>query len=53
MAALAVVFGILKEERLKWRGIKMKDEGIAWIDEAVKSLDLESTTAEPLQAATV
>jgi len=50
MAALAVVFGILEEERLKWRGIKMKAEDIAWIDEAAKSVDLEPIMAEPLQA---
>ena len=49
-AALAVVFGILEEERLKWRQVKMRAEDIAWITEAVKSLDLEPIMAESLQA---
>jgi len=41
MAALAVVFGILEEERLKWRRVRMKAEDIAWIEEATRSLGEE------------
>ncbi len=52
-AALAVVFGILEEERLKWRQVNMKAEDIVWITEAVKSLDLEPILAESLQAMAV
>jgi hypothetical protein len=26
MSALALVFGVLEEDRLKWRGVKMDDE---------------------------
>lgn len=48
-AALAVVFGILDEERLKWRAVKMRVEDMAWIDEAVKSLDLEPIMTESLE----
>lgn len=53
IAALAVVFGILEEERLKWRGIKMKAEDVAWIEEAVKSLDAEPLALDTLQAVVV
>jgi len=52
-AALAVVFGILEEERLKWNGIRMKTGDIAWIEEATRSLDLEPITIEPPQAVAV
>jgi putative transposase len=52
-AALAVVFGILEEEHLKWRQVKMRAEDIAWITEAVKSLDLEPIMTESLQAVAV
>jgi transposase-like protein len=38
-AALAVVFGVLEEERLKWQGVRMKAKDIAWIEEAVKTLE--------------
>lgn len=48
-AALAVVFGILEGERLKWRGIKMGAEDIAWINEATKPLDLQPRMVESLQ----
>jgi len=41
MAALSVVFGVLEKERMRWRKVRMKQEDIAWIEEAVKSLDTE------------
>ena len=50
MAALSVVFRILEEERMKWRKVKMKAEDIAWIEEAVESLDAEPITVEAFQA---
>lgn len=53
IAALAVVFVILEEVRLKWRQIKMRAEGIIWITEAVKSLDLEPIIVESLQTMAV
>ncbi len=40
----------MEEERLKWRQVKMRAEDIAWIAEAVKSLDLEPIMAESPQA---
>ncbi|MBN2186400.1 MAG: transposase [Dehalococcoidia bacterium] len=52
-AALAVVFGILEEERLKWRQVNMRAEDIAWITEAVRSLDLELVMGESLQTVAV
>lgn len=52
-AALAVIFGILEEERLKWQGIKMRAEDVAWIEEAVKSLNSEPIELEFLQAVAV
>lgn len=51
MAALSVVFGVLEEERLKWKGVRMKAEDIAWIEEAVKSLDSEPINLGAFQAA--
>ena len=51
MAALSVVFGVLEEERLKWKGVRMKEEDIAWIEEAVKALDSQPITLEAFQAA--
>ena len=53
ISVLAVVFGILEEERLKWRQVKMRAEDIAWITEAVRSLDLELVMGEPLQTVAV
>jgi len=46
---LSVIFGILEGERLKWRGVKMRADDVAWIAEAVKSLDLQLITAESLR----
>ena len=53
MAALSVVFGVLEEERLKWKGVRMKAEDIAWIEEAVKALDSAPITVEAFEAAVV
>ena len=50
MAAFSVVFRILEEERMKWRKVRMKAEDIAWIEEAVESLDAEPITVEAFQA---
>lgn len=47
-AALAVVFGVLEEERLKWQGVRMKAEDIAWIEEATKALEVHSDEMEAL-----
>jgi len=52
-ATLAVIFGILEGERLKWRGVKMRAEDIAWIAETVRSLDLKPIMAESLQTVAV
>jgi len=49
MAALSVVFGILEEERLKWRKVKMKAEDIAWIEKAVESLNTKPIIVETCQ----
>jgi len=49
IAALSVVFGILEEERMGWHRVKMKAEDIAWIEEAIKSLDTDPITAEAFQ----
>ncbi len=49
-AALSVVFGMLEEERLKWKGVRMKAEDIAWIDEAVRSLDSKPISVQAFQA---
>jgi transposase-like protein len=38
-SALMVVFGVLDEERLKWRGIGMTQDNLTSIQEAVKSLN--------------
>ena len=43
----------MEEERLKWKGVRMKEEDIAWIEEAVKSLDSEPITVEAFEAAVV
>jgi len=40
-AALAVVFGVLEEERLKWKGIRMKVEDLDWLEKAVKALSAQ------------
>lgn len=40
-AALAVVFGVLEEERLKWKGIRMKVEDLDWLEQAVKALSAQ------------
>ncbi len=40
-AALAVVFGVLEEERLKWKGIRMKVEDLDWLEQAVKTLSVQ------------
>jgi transposase-like protein len=53
MAALSVVFGILEEERLKWQRVRMRQEDIAWIEEAVKLLDEEPITVEVFHPASV
>ena len=48
-AALMMVFGILEEERLKWQKVRMRDENIAWIVEATKSLAQEPIRLEFLE----
>ncbi len=53
MAALSVVFGVLEEERLKWKGVRMKVEDIAWVEEAVKALDSAPITVQAFEAAMV
>lgn len=47
-AALALVFGILEQERLKWQKVRMKEEDIAWIEEAVKALGVKPVEIEGL-----
>lgn len=41
MSALAVIFGVLEGERLRWRRVNMRTEDIVWIERAMKSLDEE------------
>ena len=49
MASLSVVSGILEEERMGWHRVRMKQEDLAWIDEALKSLDTDPITVEAFQ----
>lgn len=41
MSALAMVFGVLEEERLKWRGVRMRDEELTQVEAAVIKLHKE------------
>jgi len=40
-SALVMVFSLLEEEKIKWQKVRMRDEDIAWIEEASKALELE------------
>jgi hypothetical protein len=44
-----VILGVLEEEKLKWRGIGMSQENLAYIQEAVKSLDQEPIAVTALK----
>ena len=46
MSALALVFGVLEEDRLKWRGVKMDDEAQQAIVIAFKQLKEEPIRVE-------
>jgi putative transposase len=48
-AALALVFGVLEEERLNWQGVRMKGEDIAWIEEAVKTLEAQPVEIDGIE----
>lgn len=48
-SALMVVFGVLEEERLKWRAIGMTPDNVRVIEEAVKSLDQEPIAVTALE----
>jgi transposase-like protein len=48
-SALMMVFGVLEEERLKWQRVMMRAQDIAWIEEAVKSLDSQPIRIEPFE----
>ena len=48
-AALAVVFGVLEEERLNWKGIRMKVEDLDWLEQAVKDLLVKPPGNENLE----
>lgn len=48
-AALAMVFGVLEEERLKWQGVRMKAEDIAWIEEVSKALEIQPMQIDSLE----
>jgi len=52
-SALAMVFSILDEERLKWQNVMMKAHDIAWIEEALKALEQEPVKLEFLEKALV
>jgi len=39
MAVLALIFGVLEEEHLKWLRLRIKPKDIAWIEKAVNYLD--------------
>jgi transposase-like protein len=53
IAALSVVFGVLEEKRLKWRGVAMKAEDVTWIEETVRSLETEPIRVDSLEAVLV
>ena len=44
MSALALVFGVLEEDRLKWRGIRMADD-----DKQAMTLGLETLRKKPIE----
>jgi len=46
MSAMAVVFGVLEEDRLKWRGLRMADEENERIEAAVIHLRMEPIVVE-------
>ena len=52
-SALAMIFSILDEERLKWQNVMMKAHDIAWIEEASKALGQEPIKLEFLEKALV
>ena len=52
-SALVMVFSILNEERLKWQKVRMRDDDIAWIEEASKALEQEPIKLEFLEEALV
>lgn len=45
-AALAVVFGVLEEQRLNWKGIRMKVEDLDWLEQAVRELLVQPSGEE-------
>lgn len=45
-----MVFGIVEEERLKWRHVTMKPEDIAWVEKAVSSLDDQPISTKLMEA---
>lgn len=49
---ILVIFGVLEEERLKWRRVPMKPEDIAWVEKAVNSLDDQPISIELMEAVT-
>jgi transposase-like protein len=48
-AALAVVFGVLEEERLKWKGVRMKVDDLDWLEQAAQALSFQSVGNEGLE----
>jgi len=46
-----MVFSLLEEERMKWHKVRMRDEDIAWIEEASKALEQEPIRLEFLEEA--
>ena len=52
-SALVMVFSLLEEERMKWQKVRMRDEDIAWIEEASKALEQEPIRLEFLEEALV
>ena len=52
-SALALVFNLLEEERIKWQKGGMRSEDIAWIEEASRALEQELIRLEFLEEALV
>lgn len=48
-AALALVFGVLEEERLRWQRVRIKQEDIAWTEEATKALEAQLADIKALR----
>lgn len=53
MVALAVIFGVLEEERVKWRRVAIKPQDVAWVEQAVSPLGDQSIWTKLMEAIAV